>query len=134
MLDINFIREHPEIVKANNIRRKCNVQVDEILTLDTELRTATKVLDELRAERNRSARQGKPSPEEIERLRLQGDEIKLLESTQREKEEKLQELLSWLPNLLSPDVPHGKDDADNKELKTWGRIPQFLELFFLFSL
>src|SRR3989338_7872527 len=121
MLDINFIREHPEIVKANNIRRKCNVQVDEILTLDTELRTATKVLDELRAERNRSARQGKPSPEEIERLRLQGDEIKRLESTQREKEEKLQELLSWLPNLLSPDVPHGKDDADNKELKTRGR-------------
>lgn len=125
MLDINFIREHPDMVKKNNERRGCTVSVDEILSLDKEVRTRIMQIDELRAERNRAAKVGKPANDEIVRLRAQGEELKRLEDLQRVNGEKLQELLSWLPNLLDPSVPHGKDDRDNKEIKKWGDIPRF---------
>ncbi|OGL77927.1 serine--tRNA ligase [Candidatus Uhrbacteria bacterium RIFCSPHIGHO2_12_FULL_54_23] len=125
MLDIHFIREHPDIIRENNARRGCTVDVDEILKRDQTHRTLITKIDELRAARNKAAEAGKPSEEEIKQLRAHGDELKRLEEQQNENQEKLNELLSWLPNLFAPEVPHGKNDTDNVEIKRGGTIPAF---------
>ena len=52
MLDINFIRAHPDKIKANNNIRKAEVDVDRILTLDAERRNLIVQIDEKRAELN----------------------------------------------------------------------------------
>ncbi len=125
MLDIDFIRHNPDVVKANTKRRRCDVDIDNVLARDKEIRTLTARIDDLRAERNSSAKKGKPSPEDITKQRTLGETIRKMEESLREKNDEFMRLLSALPNLLSPDVPHGTDDSDNVELRKWGEPKKF---------
>src|SRR5690242_3274162 len=53
MLDLAFIREHPDLIKEVARRRKTAVDVDALLAIDSELRAVRKQAEELRAEQNR---------------------------------------------------------------------------------
>lgn len=109
MIDIKFIRENVELVKQNCINRHVKVDIDALLSADEERRTVLKQIEELRATRN-SGSKGKPTPEEIEKMKAVGEEIKKLEETQTGVESKYRELLMQIPNFTHPDTPVGGED------------------------
>ncbi len=118
MLDIKFIREHQEEVQRNAKNRKVDIAILEIIKLDDKRKTLQIELDKLRQTLNQSSKQ-KPTPEEITHLRKTGNQITSLEGQLKTVQETLREKLSWVPNMLSPDVPVGKNEDDNLEIKAW---------------
>lgn len=125
MIDINLIRENPEIVKEN-IKRKFQDKklalVDEIIALDKTKRELQSEGDARRAKRNSLAksvgtlmREGKKDEaEEAKRLSKENNErIAEIEAESAEIEKKLRTAMLAIPNIIAPDVPVGKDDSEN---------------------
>lgn len=110
MIDIKFIRENAELIKQNCANRHVKVDIDALLSADEERRNVLKQIEDLRATRN-SGSKGKPTPEEIEKMKAVGEEIKKLEETQVGVDTKYRELLMQVPNLTHPDTPVGGEDA-----------------------
>ncbi len=125
MLDINLIRTQPELVRKTCLKRGCKVDIDALVAIDCKYRELVQRIEQLRAERNRLSKECRDNPAAREQVKSLKEELSLLESEQREVDHQLQEMLAWLPNLLADDVPDGKDDADNQELKKHGRLPEF---------
>ncbi len=125
MIDIKLIRENPEMIKANCKRRGCDVNIDQLVKDDAAWRQAVQKSENMRAERNRLSKECKDNPEAREQVKTMKVEMEALEARTAELAKKVEEQLSWLPNLLAPDVPDGKDDADNFELRKEGVIPEF---------
>ena len=127
MLDIQFIRENPELVQKNVEFRGGKVSVRKVLHSDSKRRDLIQKVEKLRAERNLVSSQ-KPSAEEIKRMRLVRDEIKKLEEAQDAAEIEFQDKLARLPNISSPDMPEGDGDNDHVELAVWipgkGYLPE----------
>lgn len=120
MLDIKFIRDNPELVKEKSKQKGYDVDIDQLLTVDTKRRKLIEEVDKLRADRKKVA---------DSRDGIKGKEIK---TTLKEKEnnlEKLQEefyqLIREVPNLPKDDAPVGVDDSENKLLREEGKIPKF---------
>lgn len=109
MLDIKFIRDNTELVKQNCVNRHVNVDIDELLRLDEERRSKLSSIEELRAERNKGSK-GKPSPEEIQKMREVGEKVKELESSLGEIDGKYRELLMRVPNMTHEATPIGGED------------------------
>lgn len=124
MLDINFIRENPDKIKQNNKIRKCRVDMDELLKLDTERRKLIVAMETNRAEVNKKSK-NKPDLDEIKKLKKLGEDIKKEEHRLQEKEEQLKKLLNQLPNLTHESVPVGVDESGNKVIRKWGEAPIF---------
>ena len=109
MLDIKYIREHKKDIEKNNKHRGVKVDLDRLLELNEERRKLQHEIDELRAQRKKGSK-GKPSPEEIERLRTVGDEIAVKERDYAGYEKEYSELLNKVPNLVHPDAPIGGEE------------------------
>ena len=130
MLDIRFIREHPDLVRAGAQKKKMEFDLDELLRLDEQRRTLTQKGDALRAQSNRTSKQiaqlkGEERQRAIAEMREVAAAIKALEGEQREVEERYNDLMLWVPNPPAEDVPDGETDADNVEIRRWGEIPRF---------
>lgn len=110
MLDIKFIRDNVKLVKENVKRRRAKVDIDALLKLDEHRREKLSKLEELRALRNRKSK-GKPSDEEIKKMREVGDEIRELEKAHAILEEEYKDMLYRVPNLTHPDAPVGGEEA-----------------------
>src|SRR3989344_5322727 len=123
MLDIRFIRQNKDEVRKNIAERGMNVDVDELLGLDERRRELMAKIQELRAARNKAS-EGKPSPEEIAKMRAVGDEIAMMEKELRELEIYYLELLKKVPNMTHPDAPRGGEE-NFKVLEKNGKIPKF---------
>ena len=106
MLDIKFIRDNKELVKENCKNRNVNIDIDLLLNLDNERRAGLKEVETLRALRNNKSK-GKPTEEEIAKLRQVGEEISGLEKKMEDIENKYRELLYKVPNLTHPETPMG---------------------------
>jgi seryl-tRNA synthetase len=119
MLDINLIREEPEVVKAAMRDLKVEAPIDQILALDTRRRENLVVVEELRAERNTVSKEISRTKDKLERqariedMRAVGERIKALESELNVIESDLYDALLQVPNLPSPDVPVGPDEEHN---------------------
>ena len=124
MLDIKFIRENADTIKENNKNRGVKVDVDRLLDLDTMRRDHITHIDALRAQRNQGSK-GKPTPEEIAKMRTLGEDIKEQEESLGKIEEEFHELLMKIPNLTHPESPVGGED-DYKVLETHGEKPDFV--------
>ena len=132
MLDINLIREQPDLVReALEKRQMPPVSVDKILVLDEERRSLIQEVETMRSERNtvskeigrmkdKDARQAK-----IDAMRLLGQKIDAVDEDLTQVEEKLEKLLAEIPNIPDPEVPVGVDDSDNVVLRTVGELPVF---------
>ncbi len=127
MLDLAFIREHPDLIKDVARRRKTAVDVDALLAIDAELRAVRRQAEELRAEQNRQSkaiREAGKDAEARERAIAAGREaaaqLKELEPRERELEAQLRELLLLVPNIPDASVPEGEGEEDNVEIKRWG--------------
>ncbi len=109
MLDIKFIRENKELIEKNNKNRRVEVDLDRLLAIDEERRATIKEVDDLRALRNQTSK-GKPSDEEISRMREVGTTISNLEKNLLELDVEYQQLMSKVPNLTHADTPVGGEE------------------------
>lgn len=123
MLDIKYIREHAEEVKKNCENRGVKVDVDRLLELDQNRRIKITEVEELRASRNQGSK-GKPTEEEIVKMREVGDKITSAEAELLVTETEYKNLLLTIPNLTHPAVPIGKEE-DFKVLNIVGEPPKF---------
>ena len=139
MLDLKFVRENPDIVKQN-IKNKFQDKkiplVDEVIELDAKNRAAKKEADDLRANKNKIAKQigalmGQGTKEEAEELKKQVAEqsARLSELEEQEKDlgERILKIMMTIPNIIDPSVPIGKDDSENVEIERFGEpvVPDF---------
>ncbi len=124
MLDINLIRQNPELIKKNNATRNVTVDLDAILILDEEKNKLKTEADRLRSERNKRSK-GKPSEDEIKLLRKLGEEVSGLEQIVAEKQTALDALLGKIPNINHDSTPVGPDESGNVVERTSGTKPQF---------
>ncbi len=125
MIDVKHIRENPELVRSNSARRGAQVDIDKLVAVEAEVRSLKHSVEAMRSERNKLSEQCKTNPEAREKVKAMKDKLKADEERLAVVEKELYELMSWLPNFLDPEVPEGKDDADNKELKKVGQIRDF---------
>jgi len=128
MLDIRYIREHAAAVQENARNKGYDVNVDEVLRLDSSRRELQQEADGLREKRNSIATQmkgGKPNDELI----AEGKEIKerlaSVEDELRGVEETFWVELKKLPNMALPTVPVGSTEDENVVIRTVGEKPQF---------
>lgn len=120
MLDIKFIREHPDLVKTGVADKGYPVKtVDEVIELDKKHRQLIIEVEALRAKRNQITK------DQIAEGKQVKTKLKELEPQLDETEKLLQEKLAQIPNLPSPNAPKGKSDADNPEIKKWGEPTKF---------
>ncbi len=131
MLDIKLIRENPEFVKERLKLRdeSLPLMVDEILAVDRERRTVIRELEELKSEKNKISKEiGKlfkeGKREEAEKAKeivhAKNKKIEQLEKDLKEIEERFNRLLLTIPNIPAKDVPVGKDEEENVEIRKWG--------------
>ncbi len=132
MLDINLIREKPELVRTALANRQMDAaEVDLVLSLDTDRRNLLVKAESLKAQRNKVSKeisQTKDPAErqqKIESMRQVGDEIAQLDETVRVVEEKLQSILATIPNIPDPSTPIGKDESENIVVRNEGALPVF---------
>lgn len=132
MIDPKLLRQSAKDVADNFARRGHEFDADDYLALEEQRKTLQVETEALRNERNTSARnigKAKASGEDLEPLlaavRDLGDRLDGSESKLREVQEALQSIALGLPNLLHDDVPTGKDESDNLEVRSWGQLPDF---------
>lgn len=129
MHDIRTIREAPEAFDAALARRGLAPVSPAILALDERRRALIHAAEGALAERNAASKavgaaKGRGDTDGFERLRAlvgaKRDEIARLEAEAAEADAGLRDLLLGVPNLPAADVPDGKDEADNVEIRRWG--------------
>ncbi|KAF0106916.1 MAG: seryl-tRNA synthetase [Anaerolineaceae bacterium] len=132
MLDINLIREQPDLVrKALSDRQMDPAPVDGILQLDSRRRALLTDAESLKAERNAVSKEIGQMKEaasrqaKIESMRAVGDRISALDKELAEVEEQLKAAVSALPNLPDARTPLGKDESGNVVLRTVGQLPEY---------
>jgi seryl-tRNA synthetase len=129
MLNPKFIRNNPELVIKNTIERGMNPKVVETwLEIDKKFMEAQARLEDLNQQKNALAKNGKESAD-FEALREEGkkikDAIKSVEDELVEIELEWNQLINNIPNIHRPEVPIGKNEEDNVELRKVGEIPNF---------
>lgn len=134
MIDIKLIRENPDFVKERlKTRDESYLKlIDRLLEIDEERRKIIKEIESLRAERNEKSKlfptlkkEGKDTTEIQQRVKQIGEIIKNLEDKLQEIENEFNNILYYIPNLPAPDVPVGKDENDNVEIRRWGEQRKF---------
>ncbi len=130
MLDIKFIRENVELVKAGAVKKHIDVDIDRLVTLDKKRRSLRKRLDDKRAEQNRmsntiSLAKGDERERYIESMRYLKDGLLEIDEKYKEVMKEWHVLMLSVPNVPDISVPKGKSDEDNKEVKVWGEKTQF---------
>lgn len=132
MLDINLIREKPDVVRKALADRQMDASpVDAILQLDEKRRALLGQVEALKAERNVVSKEiGKMKDAaergaKIEAMRVVGDQITELDKEVEQVESELNGLTSILPNIPDERTPYGKDDSENVVIKTVGEPRNF---------
>jgi seryl-tRNA synthetase len=125
MLDLKFIREHPDDVRAALRNLHEEAPIDDILHTDEHRRSLLAEVEQLKQQLNERSRQvAKAQAAERQRLiagnRDLGARIAGLDAQVREVEERLNDLLLLVPNMPHPDVPVGAGEQDNVVVRTWG--------------
>jgi seryl-tRNA synthetase len=135
MLDIKLIRENPEFVKKNLMKRgnpENGKMLDALVDLDREWRQNLTKLNDLRHERKVMTSEiaalkktGKDASGKVEKAKTLDGEITGIQAEVARAEEKTRAYLMRLPNLLHETVPVGNDENANVQVRRWGDIPKF---------
>jgi seryl-tRNA synthetase len=122
LIDLRAARADPEGYRGALARRGAAELFDELLEADARWRELETRASELRAQ---TKTQGKPSPEELERLKELKSTLQQVESELDEAAAQRDELLSRVPNPPDPSVPEGDTEEDAVELRHVGEPPAF---------
>ena len=127
MLDPNLLKDNIKILEKNINRRGLDVDLDNLIKLNEERKSARFDAEQKRSEQKEMGKQiANSSKDEKEELLKQAsalsDEVKSLFEIVEKKDQDFFDLWIKLPNLISETSPDGKTDADNKEIKQVGTI------------
>ena len=135
MLDIKFVRENPDLVdKACESRQNAHWDREKFFELDEERRSVIAEVEVLQAARNSASkeigqlmREGKKEEAEAKKAEVAANKerIATLDDRRDAVEKELFDLVAAIPNIPHEDVPYGKDDSDNPEVRRWGTPREF---------
>ena len=121
MLDVKFIRENLDIVKAAIANKnKKDIDIDRALVLAEERRELSLKITELNRQKNVAAQS-----RDIEAGTRIKNESREVEDKHAAVEKELVSILIKIPNIPSPDTPVGADESGNKVIRSWGEKPVF---------
>jgi seryl-tRNA synthetase len=132
MLDPKILRENSDKIRKMLNDRNVDFPLDELIKLDKERRELIIKTDELRKKKNeisieiaKRKKTNQDAASLIEQMQETSQTLSNLETMQTQTESNYTKLALTIPNLVDESVPIGKDDTSNKEIKKWGKIPQF---------
>ena len=132
MLDPKIIKDNPEEIRKMLKSRNVEFDFDGLIELDKLRRDLILQTDELRRKKNQVAQEiskkkkaGEDAEEILGNMKKVSEELSQLESSQEEVEKKYLKLALTIPNLIDESVPLGIDESANKEIRKWGKIPEF---------
>ncbi|MBG28631.1 MAG: serine--tRNA ligase [Opitutae bacterium] len=127
MIDLNLLREQPDLVREAIARKKFDCDLDAFFSLDEERRSCIARSEKARADQNSAnkemAAMEKGSPEFLEKIaemKSIAAEVKELEGKTKEVESRWRDAYLTIPNLPDPSVPDGDGEDDNQVAETWG--------------
>lgn len=132
MLDPKILRENSDKIRKMLNDRNVDFPLDELIKLDKERREFIIKTDELRKKKNeisieiaKRKKTNQDATSLIEQMQEASQTLSNLETVQTQTESSYTKLALTIPNLVDESVPIGKDDTSNKEIKKWGKVPQF---------
>lgn len=132
MLDMKFIRENPDLVKAAVENKNDHADVDKILELDNQRRAIVTEVEKLKARRNTVSEQigikkknKEDATDDIAEMKAVGRKIAELDNQVRSVDEALEHHMLRVPNIPHESVPVGPDENSNVTVREWGKIPQY---------
>jgi len=132
MLDLNLIRENPDLVRTALKNRQMDISpIDDVLRLDEKRRALLTQVESLKAERNAVSKEiGKlkdkaEREQKISAMREVGDKISALDKEVAEVEAELHAVTSAIPNIPDERTPIGASEEENVVLRTVGSLPEF---------
>ncbi|MGO8816877.1 MAG: serine--tRNA ligase [Terriglobia bacterium] len=132
MLDLNFVRDNLELVKAKMRERGLTDVLADFESLDRERRRVLVEVEGRKARRNKASdeiaalkKQKQDAAALIADMKALGVEIAELDEQAKACDERLREVLRLVPNVPHASVPVGHSAADNQEVRRWGQPRQF---------
>ena len=135
MLDLKFIRENPDLIRAKLAQRGGAYDLDSLLKLDTERRRLVTEIERLRREKNSISERvrdlktdvgvANEAQEMMAKSREISSALKECEDRLQALEQELEQLLLLIPNLPHDSVPAGQSPEENVEVRRWGTIRTF---------
>lgn len=129
MIDIKLLREQPDRLREAVGKKKFRVEWDALLEADEQRRKAIAAAEARRAEQKamnqEMAKLPKNSPEfqaKVAEMKEISAEVKALEATAADWEQRWKSLVLTIPNLPDASVPIGKSEEDNQVVATWGDV------------
>tara|TARA_Y100001970_G_scaffold114284_1_gene142554 strand:- start:6264 stop:7511 length:1248 start_codon:yes stop_codon:yes gene_type:complete len=123
MHNLKEIRDNPKLFKKKILERNVDLDLEELLDLDKKNREIIQKKEKLEQEKKIiSKSQNKTQFKKSKEISIK---IQSLESSQEKIQKKIQPILNFIPNIALDDVPLGKDENSNKEIKKNGQIPKF---------
>jgi len=128
VIDSKILRESPEKIRENLEKRNItNFPLEELLALDKKRRELISKNQKLKEERNKISLlvskekgAGRDALDLISQMRLTSDQISENDKETQTVGSRVNELLGALPNFVDPEVPIGKDETANREMRQWG--------------
>lgn len=132
MLDIQKIRDNPELVENAVKNKKCVIDIKELLSLDSKRREIIKEVEALKNQRNTFSpqiavlkKEKKDATELLVKMKEVSDSIKNLDQELNNVNQKIDEIMIRIPNIAHSSVPHGESEKDNVVVFEWGKTPEF---------
>ncbi len=132
MLDPKLIKENPQIIQEMLKARAMEFDLDGLIEYDQKRREFIIKTDELRKKKNQVAleisqkkKKGEDASLILEEMKNVSGKLSELESEQENIEKSYSRLALTIPNLVHKSVPVGADENANKEMRKWGKIPEF---------
>lgn len=131
MLDIKFIRQNPDEIKKACAKKQAKIDIDRLLEIDKKRRELMLALEDTRAKKNKANEEIKQLHEKANReavimkMRELDKNDDRIEAEFKEIDAEFQGLMSIIPNPPLDNVPEGKNESENKEIRKWGDLPKF---------
>lgn len=132
MLDLKFVRNHPEVVQEALAKRNATISLDSFLELDGRWREKITEVEKLKNKRNtvsqeiaRLKKAGQLAEDLVLEMRDVSTSIKQMDDEIRTLEQRIQQTLLLIPNIPEASVPVGQDENDNVEIRRWGEPRSF---------
>ena len=131
--DLNYVSENreklEESIKKRYLKPIIENPVHRLIELNEIIKKERAKADELRHERNVISKEFSENKDNLEKKEEQRKKVRELMNRTKEIEDNIEkyeneakDLFLWLPNIISPDAPEGKDDNDNVEIRKFGNI------------
>lgn len=132
MIDPQLLRKDIAAVQARLATRKFQLDVEKFNTLETERKSLQTRTEELQAKRNQLSKaigmkkgKGEDASAEMTEVSQVNADMEAGAARLSILQAEIADFLMGIPNLPDESVPTGRDETENKEIKTWGQAPLF---------